>query len=586
MRKLLHGLGGRQLLAVAAALAFAALVSGAAAAANGNGNDLRRINHIVVIYEENHSFDNLYGGWEGVRGLTDADAAHTTQVDQNGTPYTCLFQLDANLTVPPLSKVCSGVTPRGTAFDSHFTNTWFTIDDFIHPDDITCPPITNAFAFPNGIRNPGINPATGLPVPGALPGGCTRDIVHKFYQEQYQLNGGAQNRYATGSDAAGLVMGVYDTRQLPIYRYLHGGGAPHYAIADNFFQAAFGGSFLNHQWLVAAATPVYPGAPANLHSIVDSAGFVRNNYPLYNPLAGQTYRDSDLTVDCSSPVKPGGACGDYAVNTMQPPYWPKGLFGDVLNFPQVNPTIGDRLNANGIDWAWYAGGWDNAIGNTTGRGWTNGTGPSCSDPNHDPANSSYPRCPDALFQYHHQPLNYFKAFDPSTPAGAANRAAHLLDEEDFIAAANGSSKSCDLKAVSFIKPVGAENEHPGYASEPNGSDHLVDLLQSIEGSDCAKDTMVIVTYDEFGGQWDHVPPPGQGNNNGPHDSFGPGTRIPALIVSPFLRGNEVIDDTQYDTTSILATIEERYGLPSLSTRDAAVNSLSNVFDAKQYEATK
>ena len=65
--------------------------------------------------------------------------------------------------------------------------------------------------------------------------------------------------------------------------------------------------------------------------------------------------------------------------------------------------------------------------------------------------------------------------------------------------------------------------------------------------------MVVVTYDEFGGQWDHVSPPGQGNNNGPHDQWGPGTRIPALVISPFLRGNVVVDHTQYDTTSILAT---------------------------------
>ena len=76
--------------------------------------------------------------------------------------------------------------------------------------------------------------------------------------------------------------------------------------------------------------------------------------------------------------------------------------------------------------------------------------------------------------------------------------------------------------------------------------------------------MVIVTYDEFGGQWDHVSPPGQGGTAGPHDQWGPGTRIPALVISPFLRGNEVVDHTQYDTTSILATIEERYGLAPLS----------------------
>ena len=96
--------------------------------------------------------------------------------------------------------------------------------------------------------------------------------------------------------------------------------------------------------------------------------------------------------------------------------------------------------------------------------------------------------------------------------------------------------------------------------------------------------MVIVTYDEFGGQWDHVPPPGQDGTVGPHDLWGPGTRIPTLVVSPFLRGNFVVDHTQYDTTSILATIEERYGLAPLSSRDAAVNSLSDVFAAKQYEA--
>ena len=76
--------------------------------------------------------------------------------------------------------------------------------------------------------------------------------MHKFYQEQYQLNGGAQNRYMVGSDAIGLTMGQYDTTQLPVYKWLHGQNHPNYVIADNFFQAAFGGSFLNHQFLIAA----------------------------------------------------------------------------------------------------------------------------------------------------------------------------------------------------------------------------------------------------------------------------------------------------------------------------------------------
>jgi phospholipase C len=75
---------------------------------------------------------------------------------------------------------------------------------------------------------------------------------------------------------------------------------------------------------------------------------------------------------------------------------------------------------------------------------------------------------------------------------------------------------------------------------------------------CANDTMVIVTYDEFGGQWDHVTPPGQGGVEGPHDQWGPGTRIPTLVIAPYLRRNFVVDHTQYDTTSILATIEARF----------------------------
>src|SRR5207302_11344859 len=101
------------------------------------------------------------------------------------------------------------------------------------------------------------------------PGGCTRDIVHRFYQEQYQIDGGKQDRYATGSDAAGLVMGTYDTRSLPIYQYLHSDEHPHYAILDNFFPGAFGGSFLNHQYLVAAAAPLDNlAADAGRHSIL------------------------------------------------------------------------------------------------------------------------------------------------------------------------------------------------------------------------------------------------------------------------------------------------------------------------------
>ena len=545
------------LLAAAVGVLLMAAGSGTAAG-NSDGNKLRTIDHIVVIYEENHSFDNLYGGWERVDGRANADVAHTTQLDEAGSPYGCLLQNDVNLTSPPLSVTC---TDAAHGIASHFTNNPFAIDTYLPPDARTCP-------------QPGVFAPNGLPPsPANLPGGCTRDIVHRFYQEQYQLNNGNQNRYTTGSDAVGLTQGYYDTRALPIYRYLHGPGHPKYAIADNLFQSAFGGSFLNHQWLIAAASPVWPGAPVANHSIIDSNG-MPTAYPLYTPTG--PVLDRQLTQLCPS-VVPNRACGDYAVNTIQPAYQP--FKGSPQLPPQTGTTIGDELSAAGVSWAWYSGGWSNADGDVGAPGWTNGFVPGvCADPDSAP-NPVWPHCPNKVFQYHHQPFNYYAAFDPNTPAGLANRQAHLKDEQEMIDQIDASHSHCQLPSVSFDKPVGLENEHPGYTSETRGSSHLVDLLQAIQNSACKENTMVIVTYDEFGGQWDHVPPPGQGGTPGPHDLWGPGTRVPALILGPHLKGPFVVDHTQYDTTSILRTIEQRYSLAPLGSRDAAVNSLANVFDA-------
>src|SRR3954451_17218574 len=547
--------------AAAATAAIALVISVVATTvSSGATSPLGKINHFVVIYEENHSFDNLYGGWEGVNGLTQADAAHMTQVDQSGAPYACLRQNDVNLAA--MAATCSDA---GHGINSAFANKVFTIDPLLPPTATTCPQPLKAFSFPNGVPNG-----------QGLPGGCTRDLVHKFYQEQYQLNGGAQNRYMVGSDAIGMTMGVYDTKQLPIYKWLHSAKHPKYAIADNFFQAAFGGSFLNHQFLIAAQAPSDPNAPAAQHSLVDANGFPQRTYPLYRPDPNATYRDGDFTVPCPAP-KANLACGNFAVNTMQPSSEPSGTFGDKLVL-QTNPTIGDRLSAKNIDWAWYSGGWADAAGLTTDPGYTNGSGPNCTNPNKDPgAKFIYPACPDNVFQYHHQPFNYYANYAVGTPGRA-----HLQDEADFLKLLDASRKpnKCALKPVSFWKPLGEENEHPGYASTPNGNSKLTHVLEFIEGGNCAKDTMVIVTYDEFGGQWDHVSPPGQGNENGPHDLFGPGTRIPALVIAPGLKSNFVVDSKEHDTTSILATIEHRFDLAPLTTRDKAANDLTSIWSAK------
>jgi acid phosphatase len=501
--------------------------------AHGRAATVLDYQHVVVVYQENHSFDNLYGGWgrvgrNRVDGLPNADAAHTRQLTQAGKPYGCLPQNDVNLTSPPLPATCTDAQLKGP---SAFENQPFSIDDLIKPTDTTCP-------------QPGVSSGTGTLKGTGDPGGCTRDLVHRFYQEKYQIDGGRQDRYVTGSDAVGLTMGTYDTRQLPIYTYLHSPGAPHYVIADHFFQGANGGSFLNHQWLVAGRAPVADptgpipdGSSRPTASVLDANG-MPTSYDYYQ--ATGDVHDGQLTVACSDPSQVEDyqhACGNFAVNTVQPASAP---FGTGAAIPLIDdakyPNIGDRMSAKGISWAWYAGGWDDAEGGH----------------------------PGPLFQFHHQPFNYFADYAAGKPGRA-----HLQDETDFLnAAAIGN-----LPTVSFVKPYGAENEHPGYASASTGSDHLVNLLKAVQSGPQADDTLVVVTYDEFGGQWDHVPPPGPGSSTrGAHDQFGPGTRIPALLLSTRMRRSGV-DHTSYDTTSIIRTLERSLHLAPVGIRDTKVSDL-------------
>jgi phospholipase C len=124
--------------------------------------------------------------------------------------------------------------------------------------------------------------------------------------------------------------------------------------------------------------------------------------------------------------------------------------------------------------------------------------------------------------------------------------------------------------VVFWKPIGELNEHPGYASTLAGDRHMAEVIEKIRKSPMWKSTVIIVTYDEHGGLWDHVAPPKV-------DRWGPGSRVPTVIISPFAK-RHTIDHTIYDTTSILTLIESRYGLSPLGTRDAKANNLARTLN--------
>ena len=186
-------------LLVTGCVAVVGVAAVSAPAAEGAGK-LQDVQHIVVIYEENHSFDNLYGGWEGVQRLR-RRGPRRTPPDQPGRPALRLSH--AGRREPDLAAAERAV---------------HRLDDRARRSRATSPTrrsrsTTTSRRARRPARRRACSPPNGVLNGQGLPGGCTRDLVHRFYQEQYQLDGGAQNRYVTGSDAVGLTMGGYDTKR-------------------------------------------------------------------------------------------------------------------------------------------------------------------------------------------------------------------------------------------------------------------------------------------------------------------------------------------------------------------------------------
>ena len=251
-------------------------------------------------------------------------------------------------------------------------------------------------------------------------------------------------------------------------------GAPNYVIADQFFQAAFGGSFLNHQYLIAAAARVAEPAdgPARRRSI--PPGIPHAVSALQADGHRGRRQPSPRRAACDDVA--GLACGDWAVNTLQPPYQPQGSFGatsrrSTTRTPTDHRRPADRRRRQlGL------------VRRRLGQRRRQRRRPrlderhrpgTCTDPQRRPTadGKAYPYCPDSSFQFHHQPFNYFARYAPGSPTGRSPK-------DERLPLRGAERHSCPQ--VSFVKPLGNENEHPGYASEPNGSDHLVDLIKAIE----------------------------------------------------------------------------------------------------------
>jgi len=485
---------------------FGLLVAALLAGCAGVPGNLERVDTIVVIYAENRSFDHLYGLFPGAEGIAQATAAQKTQLDHDGRPLPHL---------PP-------------TWDHGKASARFATEKLPNgPFRIDAPPI-------NGRMDE-----------------VLLDPWHLYYQNREQINGGRNNMFAAMANVGGWAMGYFDGSAMRLWKW-----ARDYTLADHFFQAAFGGSYLNHQWLVCACTPRDPNAPGEAMAQLENGVLKKRPASPASALKGPVQ------------VFDGRASPDgFLVNTSQPLHQPSGIppaaagsreLADPAQHPApafTDRTIGDTLSAKGVSWAWYAGAWNAAL----------------ADGRQDPkAKRSviYNRAKGSpIFQPHHQPFNYYARFAP----GSADRARHLKDYDDLVADIGKGT----LPQVAFYKPAGRVNEHPSYTDVVSGDLHLNELLEKLRKSPQWPHMAVIVTYDENGGFWDHVPPP---SGPGWGDRWGPGTRIPALVISPFAKRGHV-DKTPYDTTSILKLITRRFGLEPLPGVRAKAGDLSNAFES-------
>jgi phospholipase C len=424
------------------------------------------VKHLVVLFQENVSFDHYFATYPGVNGLNESLS------DPNNPNSTQPFRLDR------------------TQFQ--------TCDqDHSYKDEQN--------AFDNG-------------------------LMDKF-PETVGVGAGTCADYGKGK---GLVMGYYDGSTVTaMWNY-----AQSFAMSDNSYGTTFG--------------PSTPGA--------------------LNLVSGQTH---GATQTSSAVTSNGTIVGDPQ------PAGDKCDTRDTTQMSSANKNVGDLLNAKGITWGWFEGGFDNCAATHTSMG-----GQTSKDyiPHHEP------------FQYYASTANPNHLPPTSTAMiGKTDQANHQYDLSRFWTAVNAGN----MPAVSFLKAPAYEDGHAGYSNPLDEQRYLVDTINALEQSRSWDDTAVVIAYDDSDGWYDHQASPivnqsGDSNNDGAvaggncgsaskaaggyQDRCGYGPRLPLLVVSPFAKSN-FVDHSTTDQSSILRFVEDNWSLGRIGdfSFDSKAGSLSNLF---------
>ncbi|HET7724504.1 MAG TPA: alkaline phosphatase family protein [Propionibacteriaceae bacterium] len=498
-------LSGAALLAVCST-ALAAAPAQASGNQYGHNNATTPIKHVVVIFQENVSFDHYFG--------TYPVAANVPGEKLQGSGVSA-----ASFTAAPN-------TP-------HQVNTLATAG-LLAPNN------------PNTVQPFRLTPAQAV----------TCDQDHGYTAEQRAYDSGAMDAFVqnTTRDTCsspqygtnGLVMGYYDGNTVTgLWNY-----AQHYAMSDNSYSTVFG-----------------PSTPGALNLVSGQTWGAKEFTAAGAPLVTTS---SDYTVRF-----PNAAGVGTVINDPDPVYDDCSNSSHTTTHTLAGMTgqnVGDLMNANGVSWGWFQGGFRPTTPATS-------TSPAaCLSTHKNVAGIS-----STDYNPHHQPFQYYAStanphhLAPASVAeiGHAGQANHQYDLSDFTAVVN----SPDMPAVSFLKAADYQDGHASYSDPIDEQAFLASEINAIQKSPNWKDTMVVVAYDDSDGWYDHqaatltnasattddaafcadAAKAGVPVADGQVDKCGPGPRQPLLVISPFAKTNYV-DHTQTDQASILRFIEDNWSL--------------------------
>jgi phospholipase C len=591
------------------ALLAALAVSGGAAAQTATAGKVVEpptttpIKHVVVIFQENVSFDHYFGTYPNA-----ANSDGQRFKAAKGTPAVDGLTPATSETLPPALR--------------HATNLLFSNPNAAQPKRLD-------------------SNATGLP--GDAGGQLTCDQDHNYSDEQQSFDNGAMDRFVQSVGTGGgntpfgtpcnanSVMDYYDGNTVTgLWNY-----AQHYSMSDDSFGTTFG-----------------PSAPGAINLTSGDTGNVDMTHLANNPsIATSTSPDADLTAD---------GLGGYSLTSDAQPYWDDCSTRDAVALSGAN--IGDELNAAGLSWGWFEGGfrpsasYQEALADIGKSGQPDSSftpdefSSFFSNSANRPPHSSNQNLCDAVHPVgaglggtgqwgykddyipHHEPFQYYastanphhltiptgtngqdtlaglqeigrdtQAYANGTPQ--FNTPNHQYDTSDFNQLVEAINRKelppSALPQVSFLKAAGYQDGHAAYSDPEDEQQFVTSEIDALMRSPDWKNTVVIVNWDDSDGWYDHaysgVTNPSlsaadnltntsltvsttgtsgqcggtpQGTEETPFPLAGEqgrcglGPRLPLLVVSPFAK-RDAVDHNLSDQSSMINFVEYNWGLPAI-----------------------